>query len=121
MSNTALNKLIEDFSHLPLDDKEYVIDVIKKQLIETKRNAIAKQQLKGKGDERLADYMRKVGHEDIGSNRKYETMVFPSRKSGDKCCPYVAKDWSNVDFDSYNSAEDAFSGHYKMCLKWAKK
>lgn len=43
MSNTALNKLIEDFSHLPLDDKEYVIGVIKKQLVETKRNAIAKR------------------------------------------------------------------------------
>jgi len=43
MSNTALNKLIEDFSHLPLNDKEYVIDVIKKQLVETKRNAIAKR------------------------------------------------------------------------------
>ena len=43
MSTTALNKLIEDFSQLPVDDKEYVVDVIKKQLIEAKRDAIAKR------------------------------------------------------------------------------
>ena len=30
----TLNKIIEDFSHLPLDDKEYAIEVIRKQLIE---------------------------------------------------------------------------------------
>ena len=39
----ALNKLIEDFSHLPMDDKEYAVDVIKKQLTEAKRDAIAKR------------------------------------------------------------------------------
>ena len=27
MRNITLNKLIEDFSHLPLDDKEYAMDV----------------------------------------------------------------------------------------------
>lgn len=31
MSSATLNKLIEDFSILPLDDKEYAIEVIKKQ------------------------------------------------------------------------------------------
>jgi len=43
MGSATLNKLIEDFSHLPLDDKEYAIDIIKKQLIEAKREAIAKR------------------------------------------------------------------------------
>ena len=43
MSNTTLNKLIEDFSHLPLDGREYLIEVIKKQLIEAKRDTIAKR------------------------------------------------------------------------------
>jgi hypothetical protein len=43
MSTTALNKLIEDFSQLPIDDKEYAVDVIKKQLTEAKRDAIAKR------------------------------------------------------------------------------
>ena len=43
MSTTALNKLIEDFSHLPMDDKEYAVDVITKQLAEAKRGAIARR------------------------------------------------------------------------------
>ena len=43
MGTTALNKLIEDFSQLPVDDKEYAVDVIKKQLTEAKRDAIAKR------------------------------------------------------------------------------
>jgi hypothetical protein len=43
MSTTALNKLIEDFSHLPMDDKEYAVDVIKKQLAEAERDAIARR------------------------------------------------------------------------------
>ncbi len=39
----TLNKLIEDFSHLPLDDREYAVEIIKKQLIDAKREAIAKR------------------------------------------------------------------------------
>ena len=43
MGSTALNKIIEEFSHLPMNDKEYAIDMIKKQLIEAKREALAKR------------------------------------------------------------------------------
>lgn len=43
MGCATLDKVIEDFSHLSLDDKEYAADVIKKQLIEAKREAIAKR------------------------------------------------------------------------------
>ncbi len=43
MSTAVLNKLIEDFSQLPMDDKEYAVDVIKKQLTEAKRDAISKR------------------------------------------------------------------------------
>ena len=39
----TLNKIIEDFSHLPLDDKEYAVEVIRKQLIEAKRATITKK------------------------------------------------------------------------------
>jgi hypothetical protein len=41
MGSGTLNKLIEDFSLLPLPEKEYAVDVIKKQLIEAKREAMA--------------------------------------------------------------------------------
>lgn len=43
MGSTTLDKLIDDFKQLPLDDKEYAIDIIKKQLTEAKREAIAKR------------------------------------------------------------------------------
>jgi len=43
MENAPLSKVIADFSLLPLDDKEYALDIIKKQLIEAKRDAIAKR------------------------------------------------------------------------------
>ena len=43
MSTSTVNNLIDEFIHLPLDDKEYVAEVIRKQLIEVKREAIAKR------------------------------------------------------------------------------
>ncbi len=43
MSQPILHKVIEDFNHLSLDEREYVIDVVKKQVIEAKRDAIAKR------------------------------------------------------------------------------
>lgn len=43
MSTTTLNKLIEEFSLLPLDDKEHAAELIKRQLIEAKREAIVKR------------------------------------------------------------------------------
>ena len=43
MRNSNINKLIEDFDILLLEEKEYATDIIKKQLIEAKRDAIAKR------------------------------------------------------------------------------
>ena len=40
MRGTALDRLIEDFGRLSLDDREIVGDIIRKQLIEAKREAI---------------------------------------------------------------------------------
>jgi hypothetical protein len=44
MSTATMNNLIEEFISLPLDDKEYAAEVIHKQLIEAKREAIASGQ-----------------------------------------------------------------------------
>ena len=41
-----------------------------------------------KGDEFDSAYMKKFGYEDVGCDRKYETMVFHAQKSKVKCCPY---------------------------------
>lgn len=43
MSGATLDRLIDDFNKLILDDKEYAVDIIKKQLIEAKRAAIARR------------------------------------------------------------------------------
>jgi hypothetical protein len=43
MDNITLDKVIEDFSLLRLDDKEYAFDIIEKQLIEAKRDAIVER------------------------------------------------------------------------------
>ena len=43
MRNITLGKLIEEFNLLPLDEKEYAVDIIEKQLIEAKRGALAKR------------------------------------------------------------------------------
>jgi hypothetical protein len=44
MSTATVNNLIDEFIQLSLDDKEYATEVIKKQLIEAKREAIAKRE-----------------------------------------------------------------------------
>ena len=43
MGNTTINKLIEDFEGLSVDEKEYALDLVKKPLIEVERNALAKR------------------------------------------------------------------------------
>jgi hypothetical protein len=43
MGTSALNRVIEDFELLPIDDKEYAFSIIMKQLIEAKREAIARR------------------------------------------------------------------------------
>ena len=41
MGTTSLNRLIEDFNELPFEDREYAVELIRKQLIEAKRERIA--------------------------------------------------------------------------------
>lgn len=58
--------------------------------------------------------------EEIGCDRLYETMVFKSRKSGYKCCPFEMKNCSEIDFKGYKTSKEAMKGHYKLCKKWSK-
>jgi hypothetical protein len=77
-----------------------------------------------KGDEFDAAYMKRFGFQDIGCDRKYETMVFRAGKPCDRegCkCGLPSIDPSNLDFLGYNNAKDATAGHMKLCKKWAKK
>lgn len=58
--------------------------------------------------------------EDIGCDRKYETMVF---KAGERCecgCGLPTIEGSEVDFAGYNDAKSANEGHLRLCDKYAE-
>lgn len=77
-----------------------------------------------KGDRYDYEYKKRFGYEEIGYQRKFETMVFPSKKmpeGGCEACPYTIKSGRNIDEEHYNEAKDAYKGHMKMCVKYANK
>jgi hypothetical protein len=41
MATIPIDKVLDDFAHLALPDKEYTLDILNKQLTEEKRNSIA--------------------------------------------------------------------------------
>ena len=77
--------------------------------------------LKGRGDERRADYMDKIGYQEIGCYRTYETLVFKLGPGECECgCGLpVPDEWSELDAGSYNDAKSARAGHMELCEKWA--
>lgn len=74
-----------------------------------------------KGDYFDFAYMDKFGYENIGLDRKYETMVFKAKKSKNKCCPYEIIVSKEMDSNGYNTPEEAYKGHLNLCKKWSKK
>jgi hypothetical protein len=52
MENATLDEVLNEFNRLPLGDKEYVVDVMERQLIEAKREAIAKRARKAMANSR---------------------------------------------------------------------
>jgi hypothetical protein len=43
MANVTLNKVVDDFRKLPIEDKQYVIDIFEKEMIDLKREAISRR------------------------------------------------------------------------------
>ncbi len=78
--------------------------------------------LEGRGDYRLADYMQKVGFQEIGYGRTYQTMVFRVR---DVChapgcgCGLPTLDSSDLDMRGYRTAGAATLGHLELCRQYA--
>ena len=73
-----------------------------------------------RGDDFDYAYMKRFGYEDIGCDRKYETIVFKAKKAKEKnsCCPYRIIVSQEVDMQGYNNPEDAYKGHLRLCNKW---
>lgn len=78
-----------------------------------------------RGDYFDAAYRKRFGYEEVGYNRKFETMVFtagkPCADSGCGCGMPKPEDWGELDFDGYNDAGSATRGHMAMCEKWAEQ
>lgn len=94
---------------------------------DNEREIIAKSRgitLRGIGDARASDYMKKIGFHDVGFNRQYETMVFHAQRnlSADtQCCPYIVANHSEIQVRGYNTAMDAYRGHLALCTKYGAK
>jgi hypothetical protein len=77
-----------------------------------------------KGDDFDRAYLQRFGYEDIGYERKYETMVFragePCTAEGCNCGPPTI-DGSELDFEGYNTAGAATAGHMAMIEKWSAR
>lgn len=96
---------------------EYLPDAPIREILASSR----KIKLEGMGDRRRADYMEKIGYEEIGLDRKYETMVFLAEKTEHECCPYRAASGHDLDFAGYNDPGEAYKGHLELCEKWSRK
>lgn len=98
---------------------EYLPDEKVRDIIAEKRGIV----LRGMGDERRGDFLKRIGFETIGYNRTYETMVFRIGRicttDGCGCGMPIPADWSELDMAGYNDAGTATRGHDAMCDKWA--
>lgn len=71
-----------------------------------------------RGDRWEHEYLKQFGFEDIGADRKYETMVFAAMPGERACCLYEMRVPEDVDFMPYNDPGEATAGHMEMCKKW---
>jgi hypothetical protein len=100
---------------------KYIVSTIGEYVLDNELIDILKPEFKHlRGDEREYAYIKKYKCEDIGVNRKYETMVFEANKGKHKCCPYEIDVTREVDMRGYKTAEEAYKGHLDLCKKWSK-
>ena len=69
------------------------------------------------GDAEEAEF----GFEEIGYHRLYETMVFRARPSTHECCPFERADGTELDFEGYNTAGEAYRGHLALIAKYSER
>ncbi len=77
-----------------------------------------------KGDTFDAAYFERFGYEEIGCDRKFETMVF---EAGEPCtfaecaCGLPKISGHELAFNSYNRADAATKGHLALCEKFSTR
>jgi hypothetical protein len=55
MGNVTLKKFIEDFKNLSIEEKEYALEIVKKQIIEEKRDVLAKRAKEANNNYRIGN------------------------------------------------------------------
>lgn len=110
--------------HLCTQVGEFLISTVGNYLPdEGVREIIARTEgvtLRGMGDSRRADFLCKLGYQEVGAGRKFETYVF--RVSGEACAEEecgrcgmpIIKEWSELRARGYNIVGDATRGHMEM-------
>lgn len=76
-----------------------------------------------RGDDFDHAYMKRFGYDNVGYERKFESMVFLAGKPCDapEChCGLPEISGSELDFAGYNDAKSATEGHYALCEKAAR-
>ena len=58
MLQSNLSNVIEEFGHLPYEDKEYVAEVLRKQLAEEKRERLSKRVAEAKSNYKKGEVER---------------------------------------------------------------
>lgn len=71
------------------------------------------------GDDGEALYLDTFGFREVGSGRKYETMVFRVSVVVDCECRMPDHNCSELYMDGYNSCGDAHKGHHRICEELA--
>lgn len=72
--------------------------------------------LRGIGDERKHDYLERIGFDEVGIGRLYETMVFKAIRNAVGCCPWVADTAAGaLETAGYADADSAYHGHLNIC------
>lgn len=79
--------------------------------------------LEGRGDDRRWSFIKQHGYAEVGCNRLYETMVFPTvKRPKESCRPWDADvSEGEADFQGYNDPLLAYKGHLELCEKWDEK
>lgn len=97
---------------------EYFPDAPLREILASSRGVT----LEGKGDARKHDYMKKIGFEEIGFNRTYETFVFVAGKpcNFETCrCGQPSIASQELAAESANERGEATRNHYAMCVRVA--
>ena len=113
--------------HLATKVGKYIVSTVGEYFPDSDVREIIAQsrgiELKGIGDERRSDCLKKIGYVEIGYGRRYETMVFTAKKNPKSggCCPWIVRNHTELECEGYNDPGEAYLGHLQMCEMYSSR